>query len=81
MRKFRVRKQAYSSIRTFHLHLQELGLLVIFLDHTIVHFEIPAEDAQKLKKFYVDLFGWKIEKYPVDQQNIICFKLCQSMIR
>jgi len=37
---------------------------VIFLDHTIVHFEIPAEDAQKLKKFYVNLFGWKIEKYP-----------------
>jgi predicted enzyme related to lactoylglutathione lyase len=34
------------------------------LDHTIVHFEIPADDAAKLKKFYSDLFGWKIEKYP-----------------
>jgi len=32
------------------------------LDHTIVHFEIPAEDVEKLRKFYSRLFGWKIEK-------------------
>ena len=36
----------------------------MFLDHTIVHFEIPADDIEKLRKFYSDLFGWKIEKYP-----------------
>jgi predicted enzyme related to lactoylglutathione lyase len=36
----------------------------MFLDHTIVHFEIPANDVEKLKKFYGELFGWKIEKYP-----------------
>jgi uncharacterized protein len=35
-----------------------------FLDHTIVHFEIPATDIEKLKKFYIDLFGWTMEKYP-----------------
>lgn len=35
-----------------------------FLDHTVVHFEIPAEDIEKLKKFYGDLFGWRIEKFP-----------------
>ena len=34
------------------------------LDHTIVHFEIPANDIEKLKKFYSDLFDWKIEKMP-----------------
>lgn len=34
------------------------------MDHTIVHFEIPAKDVEKLKNFYVDLFGWKMEKYP-----------------
>jgi predicted enzyme related to lactoylglutathione lyase len=34
------------------------------LDHTIVHFEIAATDIEALKKFYGDLFGWKIEKYP-----------------
>jgi predicted enzyme related to lactoylglutathione lyase len=32
------------------------------MDHTIVHFEIPASDVEKLKKFYSKLFGWKIEK-------------------
>jgi uncharacterized protein len=32
------------------------------LDHTILHFEIPANDVEKIKKFYSELFGWKIEK-------------------
>jgi uncharacterized protein len=31
---------------------------------TIVHFEIPADDVERSKKFYSDLFGWKIEKLP-----------------
>ena len=31
---------------------------------TIVHFEIPADDVERSKKFYSDLFGWKIEKWP-----------------
>src|SRR5918993_967192 len=30
---------------------------------TIVHFEIPADDVERSKKFYSDLFGWKIEKW------------------
>jgi len=29
---------------------------------TIVHFEIPADDIDRAKKFYTELFGWKIEK-------------------
>jgi len=33
-------------------------------DHTIVHFEIPADDVEKLRRFYSNLFGWKIEKTP-----------------
>ncbi len=32
------------------------------MDHTIVHFEIPADDVERLRKFYSQLFGWKIEK-------------------
>jgi len=42
------------------------------VDHTIVHFEIPADDLQKLRKFYSELFGWKIEKMvgPIDYWNI-----------
>jgi uncharacterized protein len=30
---------------------------------TIGHFEIPADDLERAKKFYSDLFGWKIEKW------------------
>jgi len=30
--------------------------------HTIVHFEIPAENVEKMRKFYSELFGWKIER-------------------
>jgi len=32
------------------------------LDRTIVHFEIPASNPEKLSEFYKNLFGWKIEK-------------------
>lgn len=35
------------------------------MDNTVVHFEIPAENVEKLKSFYSDLFGWKIEKSPM----------------
>jgi uncharacterized protein len=31
---------------------------------TIVHFEIPADNIERAKKFYNDLFGWKMEKTP-----------------
>jgi hypothetical protein len=30
---------------------------------TVVHFEIPADDVARAKKFYGELFGWKIEKF------------------
>jgi predicted enzyme related to lactoylglutathione lyase len=31
---------------------------------TIVHFQIPADDIERSKKFYNDLFGWKFDKWP-----------------
>jgi predicted enzyme related to lactoylglutathione lyase len=34
------------------------------VDHTIVHFEIPADDVARLRAFYSKLFGWKLEKMP-----------------
>jgi hypothetical protein len=34
------------------------------VDNTIIHFEIPAEDLEKLKTFYTKLFDWKIIKAP-----------------
>jgi uncharacterized protein len=30
------------------------------MDNTIIHFEIPADDVEKLKRFYEEVFGWKI---------------------
>lgn len=30
----------------------------------VIHFEIPAKDPQKIARFYQDVFGWTIEKWP-----------------
>ena len=35
------------------------------MDHTVVHFEIPADDPERAIRFYRELFGWKIDKAPV----------------
>lgn len=32
------------------------------VEHTIVHFEIPADDPENLSEFYRSLFGWDVEK-------------------
>ncbi|MBI3022491.1 MAG: VOC family protein [Thaumarchaeota archaeon] len=32
---------------------------------TVVHFEIPANDVERLSKFYKDVFGWKFKKVPM----------------
>lgn len=29
--------------------------------YEIVHFEIPARDPERLRKFYTDVFGWKFK--------------------
>jgi predicted enzyme related to lactoylglutathione lyase len=31
---------------------------------TIVHFEVPADDVRRAKKFYTELLGWKFEEVP-----------------
>lgn len=33
------------------------------MDHTIVHFEIPADNTERAAKFYTDLFGWKFNRW------------------
>jgi predicted enzyme related to lactoylglutathione lyase len=33
------------------------------MDHTIVHFEIPAEQPERAVRFYRELFGWDIKQY------------------
>jgi predicted enzyme related to lactoylglutathione lyase len=32
------------------------------MPNTVVHFEIPADDVERLSKFYADNFGWKFQK-------------------
>jgi len=32
--------------------------------HPVVHFEIPAQDMERLKRFYSDLLGWRFEGSP-----------------
>jgi hypothetical protein len=36
------------------------------MDHTIVHFEIPADDPERATSFYRQLFGWTIQKWSSD---------------
>lgn len=37
----------------------------------IIHFEIPADDVNKLSGFYKKTFGWEIKKVPALQYWII----------
>ena len=39
------------------------------MDRTIVHFEIPANDVEKLSRFYSKVFGWKFEKVETPDDN------------
>lgn len=42
--------------------------------YTVVHFEIPADDVERAKKFYTGLFGWKIEfagPTPIDYWSVM----------
>jgi predicted enzyme related to lactoylglutathione lyase len=36
------------------------------MDHTIVHFEIPANDPERAATFYRELFGWSITKWTAE---------------
>ena len=33
------------------------------MPNRVVHFEIHADDVERCKKFYSDVFGWKMVKY------------------
>jgi uncharacterized protein len=34
--------------------------------HGVVHFEIPADDPEKLVGFYKQLFGWEVDKMDME---------------
>ena len=49
------------------------------MDHTIVHFEIPADDVGLPTKFYGSLFGWKIEKTEVGVPPGMDYRLVETV--
>lgn len=38
---------------------------------TIVHFDVPAEDIERGRKFYTELFGWTFQSFPEMQYDLI----------
>ena len=36
------------------------------MDHTICHFEIPADDLKRAGAFYKELFGWGMQPWSAD---------------
>jgi uncharacterized protein len=38
---------------------------LVMVVKTVVHFEIPANDVDRLSKFYKEVFGWKFKKTPM----------------
>ena len=37
-------------------------------EHTLVHFEIPSDNPEKARKFYEQMFDWKFNKMPGNDQ-------------
>jgi predicted enzyme related to lactoylglutathione lyase len=37
----------------------------------VVHFEIPADDLERAKKFYSENFGWKLTQYGPEMGNYV----------
>ena len=40
----------------------------------VVHFEIPAENVSRAKKFYSEIFGWQIDKVPAEDMEYYMVK-------
>jgi uncharacterized protein len=41
------------------------------MNHTIIHFEIPADDVEKMRDFYRSVFDWKFIPIPEMAYNIV----------
>ncbi|MET4589217.1 VOC family protein [Arthrobacter sp. 754] len=37
----------------------------------VVHFEIPADDQERARSFYKDIFGWRIDPMPDMAYNMV----------
>ncbi len=43
----------------------------------VQHFEIPADDMGRAKKFYGNVFGWKTEDYPMPGMEYAAVYTCE----
>jgi predicted enzyme related to lactoylglutathione lyase len=51
--------------KTFNIFLNKFMYgFVTMIDNTIVHFDIPAKNPEKLKAFYSKVFNWLIYRCP-----------------
>lgn len=37
----------------------------------VVHFEMPYDDAERVRKFYEDAFGWQMQQFGEDMGNYV----------
>lgn len=42
----------------------------------VVHFEIPADDLQRAKKFYGETFGWQLQEWPMSDGSVYVGARC-----
>ena len=53
-----------SSIQTY-INPENITFNKVMGMPTIVHFDLPADDPERAKKFYEKLFDWKFDKVPM----------------
>src|ERR1051326_9107959 len=46
--------------------------------NSVVHFEMPAEDRNRMSKFYSSAFGWKTEMLGEEMGNYVVAKTTES---
>ena len=46
----------------------------------IVHFEIPADNIERAKKFYSSIFGWDIQKFPMPEGSPDYYGVCTTEV-
>ncbi|MEW6722846.1 MAG: VOC family protein [Candidatus Micrarchaeota archaeon] len=44
----------------------------------VVHFELPAEDKERMKKFYAKTFGWEMNQMGPDMGNYVVVMTSES---
>jgi predicted enzyme related to lactoylglutathione lyase len=44
----------------------------------VVHFEFPAEDSNRMAKFYTDAFGWKTQQLGEEMGNYVLATTCET---